>query len=236
MSLIMISKEPPVKQSTHNFSHNAGLISRASAITERQNEAFVEALVGKLAGGEHVDSAAMLAAITEAMRETGRWLSADNPFLQQLVRAFTRPNDRFADLVIGNLGLVDAARPQDARETDEFPALSVETDEPEIATVTLSGLPAEVREGSLPDIDLADVEYDSIEDALSDVPEAVEQAVEAGEVEFPSEPELVEDQVEIAPDFDSMTVAQLKVYAADSGIDLGGATKKAEIIAVLKSA
>ncbi|WP_028988037.1 hypothetical protein [Thermicanus aegyptius] len=34
-------------------------------------------------------------------------------------------------------------------------------------------------------------------------------------------------------DFNDMTVAELKQYAADNGIDLGGATKKGDILAVI---
>ena len=37
-----------------------------------------------------------------------------------------------------------------------------------------------------------------------------------------------------APDLESMTIAQLKAYAEDKSIDLGEATKKAEILAVIK--
>lgn len=38
------------------------------------------------------------------------------------------------------------------------------------------------------------------------------------------------------PDFDSMTVEQLKAYAVEHSIDLGEATKKADIIAAIKAA
>jgi hypothetical protein len=52
----------------------------------------------------------------------------------------------------------------------------------------------------------------------------------------PEQPEQEpEDQKE--PDIlDGMTVAQLKEFAADNGIDLGDAKKKADILAVIKNA
>ena len=52
---------------------------------------------------------------------------------------------------------------------------------------------------------------------------------------------LVEEPTEEAPaatdettDIDGMTVDQLKAYAAEKGIDLGGATLKADILAAIK--
>nr|DAI17722.1 MAG TPA: dimeris T4 recombination endonuclease VII [Caudoviricetes sp.] len=46
--------------------------------------------------------------------------------------------------------------------------------------------------------------------------------------------EEVPEDVETEPDFEDMSVVQLKAYAKENGIDLGTAYKKAEIIAVLK--
>lgn len=45
--------------------------------------------------------------------------------------------------------------------------------------------------------------------------------------------EVVEEK---AADFDEMTVAELKAYAAANNIDLGEATKKADILAAIKNA
>ena len=50
----------------------------------------------------------------------------------------------------------------------------------------------------------------------------------------PEAPKQPEEENQEAPDLESMTIAQLKAYAEDKGIDLGEATKKAEILAVIK--
>ena len=46
--------------------------------------------------------------------------------------------------------------------------------------------------------------------------------------------EEVAEELEIERDFEEMSVAQLKAYAHDNGIDLGKAVKKAEIIEKIK--
>lgn len=46
--------------------------------------------------------------------------------------------------------------------------------------------------------------------------------------------EVEQEPAEPVPDFSKMTVAQLKAYAAEKGIDIPNGTKKAEIIAILK--
>lgn len=45
-----------------------------------------------------------------------------------------------------------------------------------------------------------------------------------------------QDEPEQAELLEKMTVAQLKAYAAENGIDLNGATKKADIIEAIKAA
>jgi len=51
--------------------------------------------------------------------------------------------------------------------------------------------------------------------------------------------EVADDDVEVddreAPDFAEMNIGQLKAFAAERQIDLGAATRKAEIIAVLET-
>lgn len=63
----------------------------------------------------------------------------------------------------------------------------------------------------------------SIDAEQAEEPEADEEQAEQAE-----EPEVI--------DFDVMTVDGLKTYAEEKGIDLGVATKKADIIAVIKAA
>lgn len=50
------------------------------------------------------------------------------------------------------------------------------------------------------------------------------------------EPRLPSESLSPEVNFSQMTVAQLKTYAKDNGIDLGGAKLKADILEVLKSA
>ena len=46
-------------------------------------------------------------------------------------------------------------------------------------------------------------------------------------------PEAAKAEPETAEDFEKMTVAELKTYAEDNNIDLGEATKKADILKVI---
>lgn len=48
--------------------------------------------------------------------------------------------------------------------------------------------------------------------------------------------EVDESQIKGVESFDDMTIAELKQFAKASGIDLGTAVKKAEIIAILENA
>lgn len=52
--------------------------------------------------------------------------------------------------------------------------------------------------------------------------------------EVEEQPEEQPEDVETEQDFEEMSVAQLKAYAHDNGIDLGKAYKKAEIIEKIK--
>jgi hypothetical protein len=60
---------------------------------------------------------------------------------------------------------------------------------------------------------------------------------EARANEPPAEPadEPVDEPVEEEGDHSSLTVAQLKEYAEEHGIDLGGATKKDDILAAIEA-
>lgn len=61
-------------------------------------------------------------------------------------------------------------------------------------------------------------------------------AVQAGLIEFTEDiATVVVDEVPHM-DFDTMTLAELKHYAHDKGIDLGDATKKYDILAIVKNA
>jgi len=83
-----------------------------------------------------------------------------------------------------------------------------------------------------------------------EVPEPAEDAPEAPDAEVaeqleapdaPEVPEPAEDAPEapdaevaaVLPAFDDLTIKQLRAYAAEKGIDLGKATRKADIIALL---
>ena len=56
-----------------------------------------------------------------------------------------------------------------------------------------------------------------------EVPEPAEDAPEAPDAEVAA----------VLPAFDDLTIKQLRAYAAEKGIDLGKATRKADIIALL---
>lgn len=70
-------------------------------------------------------------------------------------------------------------------------------------------------------------------DSISVPDKVLEPEQEQKEQEQPEQER--EDQEEIAI-LDGMTVAQLKAYAKENGIDLGEAKKKADILAVIKNA
>lgn len=54
--------------------------------------------------------------------------------------------------------------------------------------------------------------------------------------EVPEPKDPTDEESKEKDPFDSMKVEELKEYAAENGIDLGDATKKADIIAVIKAA
>lgn len=66
------------------------------------------------------------------------------------------------------------------------------------------------------------------------VPVEVE-AVEQEQVQEQAQ-EQAQEQVQEQVNFEEMTVAELKAYAAANNIDLGEATKKADILAAIKNA
>ena len=83
-----------------------------------------------------------------------------------------------------------------------------------------------------------DNEQQGAEDLEQENHEPEQQGAEDLEQEN-HEPELPERETEEQkePDIlDGMTAAQLKEFAADNGIDLGNAKKKADILAVIKNA
>lgn len=77
-----------------------------------------------------------------------------------------------------------------------------------------------------------------------------EELFDAGMVDLPKDTPFLEDKnaLEVAqerefeellnslPDPDSMTLAELKQFAAESDIDISGGTKKAEIVDIIKTA
>lgn len=76
----------------------------------------------------------------------------------------------------------------------------------------------------------------SIEADPNDIPEMIAKKVISEDTEIP---EVAEVQGEPEPketDIEKMKVTELKEYAEENGIDLGDATKKDEIIEVIKEA
>ena len=70
-----------------------------------------------------------------------------------------------------------------------------------------------------------------VEDAPAPDPVVDERAAELGPVEVEPVARVAE-----APAFRSMNLDQLRQYAADHNIDLGGATRKDDIVAAIKAA
>lgn len=55
-------------------------------------------------------------------------------------------------------------------------------------------------------------------------------------VEWPTAPTTPPEPPAPAPDLDGLTLSQLREYAAENGIDLGSATRKADVLAVIQAA
>lgn len=64
------------------------------------------------------------------------------------------------------------------------------------------------------------------------VPDAVAEAYEKGQATPVEDEQSTDEPVKVVPD-DSWKNADIEAYAADNGIDLGGATKKADMLAAI---
>ena len=76
----------------------------------------------------------------------------------------------------------------------------------------------------------------AVDETVSDTDEAPPFDEEAFEAALAEAGETVEKHFEELPNLDSMNIAQLKEFAEEKGIDLGGAKLKVDIIAAIIAA
>ena len=106
-----------------------------------------------------------------------------------------------------------------------------------VPAVTYSELSIKAKcHSCLNSIDVPEPQQDGQEDQQAE--QQPEQQEEGGQDDSQQEDEPQQDGQEDqqAEPLEKMTVAQLKAYAAEKGIDLNGATKKADIIEAIKAA
>jgi transcriptional antiterminator NusG len=151
------------------------------------------------------------------------------------------------------LEAIAAEEQETLEESDEAPADEERQEEPDAATTDIEepeAIAAEEQETS-EESDEAPVEEEAQEEpdaATTDIEEAEDAAAEAEEVpvqlDAPGETEAegaIVEVVETAPEvvvdpLEGSTIKELRAYAKGTGINLRGARKKADIIAVIRAA
>lgn len=117
------------------------------------------------------------------------------------------------------------------RWIDDVFTVGAEVELASVPAVTYSELSIKAKcHSCLNSIDIPDQQDDDGQDEPEQAEQQPEQQDEGGQ------DDSQQDEPEQAELLEKMTVAQLKAYAAENGIDLNGATKKADIIEAIKAA